>query len=102
MAEKYRWFVEPLDSHTNEIIAKEVGEENLMKDAPCANNKKNLWQCDYSIVAYLMRSCQKLQAKFRIFVQEGNGTIREWNLANKEQKKWNKKIADMKSKRRKH
>ena len=75
---KYIWLIEPLDSHTNEVISREVPEENFSRGVICEDGiPHNLWGCDYRIVATLIRSKRDLGLKFRIFNRCGNGKIRE-------------------------
>lgn len=77
---KYQWFVEPLDSLTNETISRELTEENCLRGALCADGKKrNLWSCDYSLISKLRRS-RKIGLKFNVFVRQGGGKIRQFKL----------------------
>jgi len=48
MADKiYNWFIEPKDAHTNEVIAGNCDEENLVTEIVCADGiKRNLWRCN--------------------------------------------------------
>lgn len=43
------WYLEPLNPHTNEVIGKNVGEENAQEDVVCDDGeRRNLWRCkDY-------------------------------------------------------
>ena len=74
---EYRWFVEPLDSLTNGILAMELPEENTQKRVLCSNGYHDLWECPWSFVAKLRRSRKDLKLKFKVFNQKGNGKIRE-------------------------
>ena len=74
---EYEWFLEPQDSYTNEVISKNVGEENFSGDVVCADGqRRNLWQCPSGLLAMLWRSRNNLDIRFRIFGREGNGKIR--------------------------
>ena len=90
---KYRWFIQPLDSHTNQVLAAEITEENLRRDVVCGDHKKrNLWQCEYPMVNYLMKSRSALKIRFRVFVQAGEGVVREWNLTRRRKKEQRRKV----------
>ncbi len=74
----YAWFVEPSDSHTNEVFSREISEENLNRDIVCEDRRRRtLWACDNQTVSMFWRSRQDLKIRFKIFCQEGNGKIRE-------------------------
>ncbi len=76
----YIWLIEPLDSHTNEVISREVPEENFSRGVICEDGISHnlyLWECDYRIVATLIGSKRDLDLKFRIFNRCGNGQIRD-------------------------
>jgi len=74
----YKWFVEPLDSHTNGVISNEVPEENFSHGVICEDGKPhNLWECSFQVVSALMRSQRNLNLQFKIFNREGKGKIRE-------------------------
>jgi hypothetical protein len=79
----YEWFLEPNDSHTNEVISRNVGAENIMEDVLCADNqRRNLWRCPSKKVFMLWRSRSDLRIKFRIFSRElPNGGIRDCTIA---------------------
>lgn len=78
---KYSWFIEPLDSFTNEVISRELPEENCSRETLCADGKKrNLWRCGYALISQLKRSKKYSNLKFRVFVRQGGGKIRQFNL----------------------
>ncbi|MDO8486138.1 MAG: hypothetical protein Q7S77_00340 [Candidatus Staskawiczbacteria bacterium] len=76
---KYEWFLEPQDSHTNEVISKNVGDENFSIDIVCTDGqKRTFWQCPSGLVLMLWRSRSNLNIKLKIFGREGkNGKIRD-------------------------
>lgn len=82
MATNYRWYVEPLDEHTNGIIARELTVTECAEEKLCADNvRRNLWECGRKWLTYLKRSSTTAQLRFKVFVQEGfNGRIREWKF----------------------
>ena len=75
----YDWFLEPKDSYTNEVISKNVDEENTLINVVCADGQKhNLWQCSSGMRDMLWFSRSNLNIKFRIFGREGkNGKIKD-------------------------
>ena len=87
MAKKkeYTWYVEPLDSNTNQAIAELVDAEDFC-------SKSHLWRCDIGIVLALKRSMKSLNLKFKLYNQQGKGQVREIPLFVLEGKKKRKKI----------
>lgn len=79
---EHEWFLEPRDSHTNEVISKNVGEENILQNVVCADGQKhNLWRCPSGMVTMLWRSRGNLKIRFQIFSRElPNGKIRNCTL----------------------
>lgn len=63
------WYVEPLNSHTNEVFSKELPHENFQRGVRCADNKiHNLWICpDFQAVQSFWDSRTDLSLKFRVF-----------------------------------
>ncbi len=89
---EHNWFVEPLDAYTNEVISKEITEENFQKEMICSDGKKrNLWQCSGLFVSLLKRNEQQNNLKFKIFVQQGKGKIREANFLKRKRTKQKKR-----------
>lgn len=75
---EYRWFVEPMDSHTNQVIAQIVCEENLHMDKLCGDGeRRNLWEMPHKIVQMLEG---ERSLRFGVFVQRGGGAIRKWRF----------------------
>lgn len=74
----YVWFVEPMDSNTNMVIAQELSEENFGR-VKCEDEKKhNLWRCPVNFVLSLQKSKRSLGLNFRIYNKERNqGKIRD-------------------------
>ncbi len=79
----YSWYIEPLDEHTNEVIARELAQEC---DAPergrrCSDGKPHdLWRCRHILIERLRASRKRFNLRFRAYGQKGNGPIREWKL----------------------
>lgn len=70
----YRYYVEPLDDYTNEVLARELspryecGERTLWTGRKC-----QAWEVpDRRFVNFLQSSRQSLKIKFDAYVQEGN------------------------------
>lgn len=82
---EYTWYLEPKGNvaHSNEILGKNIGEENALQDVLCADGKlHNLWRCPSGLVFMLWNSRKNFSMfgkKFaiRIFCREGNGKIRD-------------------------
>lgn len=72
----YYWYLKPLDSHTNEVIANlpdAVFEEGVL----CQDGKRRaMWQCPRELVASLNRSRRNLNLNFTVFVREDNSPVR--------------------------
>ncbi|MFH1656761.1 MAG: hypothetical protein ABH956_03245 [Candidatus Nealsonbacteria bacterium] len=79
------WYVEPLDSFTNNIIMRELEEIggiiDTRRNSPCSDKKRhNLIQCpSFAFLKFLWESINDLHIKFNIFNQQGNGQIRPFS-----------------------
>ncbi|MEK7630814.1 MAG: hypothetical protein AAB417_02210 [Patescibacteria group bacterium] len=79
----YTWYVEPLRAHTNEVIARELGDDIFLeRNVRCEDGiLRTLWRCDYAFVARLQQSKQSLQIEFRVFNKRGkHGAVRLWHF----------------------
>lgn len=88
----YKWFIEPLNTHTNEIIARNqefLSDEHVIDGVKCADGRfHRLWGCvNYDFVAKLYKSRTHLGAIFKIWHQEGHGKIRLWGFPQKKPKR---------------
>lgn len=75
---EYTWYIEPRGNiaHSNEVISKNINEEDALQDVVCGDGKRrNLWRCSSAMIYMLWRSRVGLKISFRIFCQEGKGTI---------------------------
>jgi len=74
----YRWYVEPLGSHTNEVIGLRLSSDRAQESIEDNRGiKRDVWECpDYAFVSYLRNSRVDLQLDFAIYTREGEGTIR--------------------------
>jgi hypothetical protein len=74
----YVWFIEPLDSGTNETISQELPEMNFWQSVICEDGRKhNLWSCDSDFVSKMRKSKRNLNLNFKIFNQRDGSQIRE-------------------------
>ncbi len=71
---RYSWYLEPLDSHINEVLARELPEECFARDMLCDDGQaRNLWLCPSKLVYFLWQSKITLGINFRIFNAGGRG-----------------------------
>lgn len=69
---EYIWFVEPLDSDTNEVISQQPTENNFNSGIVCADGQRhNLWTCSYQLATSLTKSKKSLDLHFKIWGKEG-------------------------------
>jgi hypothetical protein len=84
----YHWFVEPLDANTNAAISKlvpEVDEIVGMHDEK--DTVRNVYRINGRQLSMLQSSKTQIGLKFNVYVQEGNGKIRSFNLPSVKRKK---------------
>lgn len=76
---RYEWFIESLDSHTNEVIMRECPAEETLRKVLCGDGaSRDLVRCGYELIAKLIKSEFDLNIRFRIFNRLGrNGKIRD-------------------------
>ena len=74
-----RWFVEPLDAHTNEIFGKELDPDRDASRGLTTSDGKhhNLYEADWDIVNRFVKSKHQINLQFRIFSKEGGGQVRQ-------------------------
>ncbi len=78
------WFAEPLDKNTNVVIGRMIDPcdnlENYFDAVKGADGQNhNLWQLpNFQMVGSLNASAKWLRLRFKIWVRERNGPIREW------------------------
>jgi len=87
----YVWYVEPLDSHTNEVIAKQLIAISLCCTEVCADRKRHeLWTCSHQFAMSLVKSKEDLNLRLKIWGKEGrNGKIHDKTFLFSE--KWNER-----------
>lgn len=87
MAANKRWYVEAT-GHTNEVIARELPEENAHKDVLCQDGeKRDFWECDYAFITKLVKNETVGQLQFRVFYREGrHGPAKPWPFLKRKRK----------------
>ncbi|MEK7653275.1 MAG: hypothetical protein AAB358_02245 [Patescibacteria group bacterium] len=82
---EYAWYLEALDADSNEIIAKNLGDDQSCGEYTCADlQRRQLFRCDSKFVAKIRMSRAKFNLHFKVFVQEGRGPIRLWPFQKKD------------------
>lgn len=84
----HKWFIEPLDAKTNDVLARNqqfLCDEQIFDGALCSDGKPHrLWGCtDYAFVSKFDKSRAQLGISYKIWHQEAQGKIREWNFPEK-------------------
>jgi hypothetical protein len=78
---EYMWFIEPLDSATNEALSRELSEEKFCREIICGDGKKrNLWGCRWEFVYSFKMSKSASGFRFKVFNRRGGGKIREFKF----------------------
>ena len=87
---EYIWFIEPLNSDTNEVIAQQLAESNFNEAIVCVDGKRhNLWTCSNQFAMSLVKSKESLDLHFKIWGKQGrHGKIRDKTFLFS--KKWKK------------
>lgn len=76
----YTYYLEPAGdvARSNEVLGKNIEEEDAMQFVLCWDGKKrNLWRCPSGKVLALWSSRIGLKINFRVFIQEGKGQIED-------------------------
>lgn len=96
---KYFWYIEPLDSRSNAVIATRLPEENAIEDAITENGaKRNLWGCDHDFAKRIWKSKTDLGIDIEIYNRQGkSGKIRKCTFLFRRQlnrkKSWQKQAS---------
>ncbi|MCF7860248.1 hypothetical protein K9M09_01355 [Patescibacteria group bacterium] len=86
MEKTTNWFVEPLDSFTNEVIAKELARtSDIVESVQLKINEGSLHSVfqvpAYSFIAKLKAGTTKFNLKFRVYCRIGkNAQVRLWRF----------------------
>jgi hypothetical protein len=87
------WFVEPLDSHTNEIIAKNLAAVNKVDEnvdvIDASGESHSVFQVeDHSFVTRLYKDKRKFSLNFNVYYRQGkNSKLRPWRFEENKIKK---------------
>ncbi|MBU2545359.1 hypothetical protein KKC65_02825 [Patescibacteria group bacterium] len=65
---EYFWYVQPLDSHTNEVVSAQLPE----KSEDSFSKKGSLWECSIEFVTSLYASRADFNLKFEIWGKQGH------------------------------
>ncbi len=87
----YSWYVEPLDGHTNEVIARRLASSRAVFNNYLFPEMKDnyglthsVWLApDYNFISALYKSQNDLALKFNVFSQRNQEPIRLWILGKK-------------------
>lgn len=86
---KIEWFVEPLDSETNEKMAKYLSTLNALVEQCGMRDRENqehlVYQVpDYSVITRFYKDERKFNLKFKVYYrQNGYGPIKLWLFGEK-------------------
>jgi hypothetical protein len=73
------WYIFTNDSYTNEVISRELPEENAYNEVLCSDKiRRMLWQCDDSFVIKMDKNKEQKNLDFTVFKKDGkDGDIKE-------------------------
>ena len=73
----YQWYVEPLDSATNEALARELPEVDALRDVRDDRGiLRNVYRVGSRMLSFLRNSRSQAHLRFRVYVREGHGKMR--------------------------
>ena len=74
------WYIEPMNAHTNSVLAQNLSEGDACRDKLCGDGKsRHLWRCRHLEVLRFQEERETMKLRFRVFVQKGPyGKIRKW------------------------
>jgi hypothetical protein len=80
----FTWYIEPLDSSTNEVLSNQLPEEDYCNNIKCENGRHNLWKCNWKFIEVFLKSQKNFNLKFGIYCKQGNnGKIKESDFLKK-------------------
>jgi len=76
----YRYYAQPLNDHTNEVLSSELSPRNECAEQKLWNGKvRKAWEVpEHYLIAFFQRSRQNANLKFIPYIQEGNHPLRPW------------------------
>ena len=87
---EYIWFIEPLNSDTNEVIAEQLPASDFNREIVCVDGRNhNLWKCSHQFAMSSVESKESFNLHFKIWGKQGrHGKIRDKTFLFS--KKWRK------------
>ena len=71
-----RWYIYPLEAHTNACVARMLDEGKSMTEIRCADGRRRpVWECPREFVDLLRNSRENSGLLFRVYKQEACGRI---------------------------
>lgn len=79
------WFIESRNLLTNEVLARELSDENFNRDVMCSDGiARNLWECTHRLITYLRKSRFAVPLDFYVFNRMGeHGPVRRSTITEK-------------------
>lgn len=78
---KTEWFVEPMDTATNDAFRQIIPEENVFLDIEDTNGKPhNVWQCSFDQLKFFWQSRQSSGLDFKVFTRTIYGNCSQGKL----------------------
>jgi hypothetical protein len=94
-----KWFIEPLNDLTNEILASELSREGLSSESETIihfqDKPKRVYLIEYRFVTMLQKSTLHGR-NIRVYRQRGNGQIEIWKFGVKKSIKQSKEFLRVK------
>ncbi|HZJ41988.1 MAG TPA: hypothetical protein VFD51_03160 [Patescibacteria group bacterium] len=87
------WFIEPVNAHTNEVIAKNLAALNQVDENFALTDvngvEHSVFQIEsHAFITRLYKDRQKFALKFNVFYRQGNNSLlRPWNFEENKKKK---------------
>jgi len=96
MKKAYEWYLEPLDSFTNDVIARRLitrngdsEDDRALRMIDTESKVHSVWAVDHPFVAQIQKSKRSFSQplRFNVFNRRGSyGPLRLWQLALKKKK----------------
>ena len=67
-----QWFVEPLNPHTNEVIARHIEGDNCMEVEDCEGKKLTVWLADHAFINQLRGFTRGSGVRFNVYSRKKN------------------------------
>ncbi|MFP4515110.1 MAG: hypothetical protein ACLFNO_03860 [Parcubacteria group bacterium] len=87
MPEKTRWYVRPLNSHTNKVIQRELQGAELVLIKTDIGKSYQAYEVDHAFITNLNASKDDLHLRYRVYKKQGkNSLAREFTFASLKKK----------------